>query len=241
MRLDEITPRRVLVLAPHADDEVLGAGGLIAAARDSGWEVRVLYATVAGVRSAHRGDDPGDPARHDEVRRALAALDVSSHGVLFTGRDHHLRLDAVPLAELVAWVEGEADAFRPGLVALPCRGHYHQDHRALADAGVAALRPAPGGRKHLAPVVLAYGHSAAGWGGAAYAFAPSVFLDVTRVIDRKLQALACYASQLIPPPHPRSLEGVRSNAAAWGAYAGCAYAEPYECLRWVLRHAPEEG
>ena len=235
MRLSEITPRRALVVAPHADDEVLGAGGLIAAATESGWEVRVLYATVSGFRSAHRGDHPADDARMDEVRRALAVLGASGHDVLFMGEEKHTRLDTVPQSEMIGWLERETNAFRPGLVATPCRGHYNQDHRALADACVAALRPAPDGRKHFAPVVLAYGHSAAGWGGPAYGFAPSVFLDIDSVIDRKLEALACYESQLIPPPHPRSLEGVRANAASWGAYAGCAYAEPYECLRWVLR------
>ncbi|HEV3051547.1 MAG TPA: PIG-L family deacetylase [Longimicrobium sp.] len=240
MRLSEITPRRALVVAPHADDEVLGAGGLIAAAAAGGWEVRVLYATVSGFRSAHRGDHASDDARLDEVRRALAALGGASHDVLFTGEEKHLRLDTVPQHEMIAWLEREANAFRPGLIATPCRGHYNQDHRALADACVAAFRPAPGGLKHFAPVVLAYGHSAAGWGGPAYGFAPSVFLDVDAFIDRKLQALACYESQLIPPPHPRSLEGVRSNAASWGAYAGCAFAEPYECLRWVL-HLPTDS
>lgn len=236
MRLSEITPRRALVVAPHADDEVLGAGGLMAAAAEGGWEVRVLYATVAGCRSAHRGDHPSAEARLAEVHRALAVLGAAGHDVLFTGEAKHLRLDTVPQHEMIGWLEREANAFRPSLVAMPCRGHYNQDHRALADACIAAFRPAPDGRKHFVPVILAYGHSAAGWGGRDFEFAPSVFLDATSVIDRKLRALACYESQLIPAPHPRSLEGVRSNAASWGAYAGSAYAEPYECLRWVLTH-----
>jgi LmbE family N-acetylglucosaminyl deacetylase len=238
MRLDDITPRRAMVVAPHADDEVLGAGGLIAAARRAGWEVEVLFATVSGFPSSHTGDQSAHEGRMAEVHRAMRTLGVTEYQVLFQGGGEHLRLDTVPQTELIGWLERAADRFRPGLVAVPCRGHYHQDHRALADACVAAFRPAPDGRKHFVPLVLAYGHSAAGWGGAQFSFAPSVFLDVTAVIDVKLEALACYESQLIPAPHPRSLEGVRSNSAAWGAYAGCAYAEPYECLRAVLQHAP---
>jgi LmbE family N-acetylglucosaminyl deacetylase len=231
-------PRRALVVAPHADDEVLGAGGLIAVLRARGCEVRVLYATVSGYRSAHRGDHPPDHERMDEARAAMGVLGVTDLQVLYTGESHHLRLDTVPQAEIIAWIERQANEFAPGVVVIPCRGHYNQDHRAVGDACVAALRPAPPGRKHFAPLVLAYGHSAGGWGGPDRAFSPTVFVDITAAIDTKLQALACYESQLIEPPHPRSLDGVRSNSAAWGAYAGCAYAEPYECLRAVVAASP---
>ena len=47
--------RHLLVVAPHADDEVLGAGGLILRARREGWEVTVLFMTIAGFRSEASG------------------------------------------------------------------------------------------------------------------------------------------------------------------------------------------
>lgn len=225
-------PRRALIVSPHADDEVLGAGGLITRLRSGGWDVHVLYATISGYESVARGDVSRTDARTAEVEAALKVMGVSSYEALFLGETHHLRLDTVPQSDLIQFIEAGIAQTRPSLVVTPCRGHYHQDHRAVADACVAALRPAPGGRLPFVPMVLAYGHAAAGWGGNE--FRPSVFVDITTAIEVKIAALSCYQSQVCPPPHPRSLDAVRSWCAAWGSFAGVAYAEPFECLRLAI-------
>lgn len=226
-----------VVFAPHADDEILGAGGFIAKASAAGWHVDILFATVAGYHSAQRGDTSSGEARIAEVKKAMHVVGARNFEV-FQPRDSsvdcHLRLDTVPQIELVSFIERYLRTIRPSMAIMPCRGHYHQDHRALADAAVAALRPAPDAQLPFVPVVLAYGHAAAGWGGVAYDFKPNFFVDITDVIDTKIQALACYESQLCELPHPRSLEAVRQNAAAWGAFTGSAYAEPYECVRYCI-------
>ncbi len=234
MSLLGLEPNQALVIAPHADDEVLGAGGWICRAAGAGWRVHVLYATIAGYPSSARGDRSTTAQRVAEAEAALAVLGTAGYEVLFQGDGQHLRLDTVPRAELVAGVEARIERLRPSVVLLPCRGHYHQDHRALAEASIAALRPAPEARLPRVAAVLAYGHAAAGWGGDGYRFHPNVFVDVTEVIDRKLAALDCYRSQTCPAPHPRSREGVCAYSAAWGAAAGCAHAEPFEGLRLLV-------
>ncbi len=226
--------KSALVLAPHADDEVLGAGGWICRAAASGWWVLVLFATFAGFRSVARDGDSETTARVAEAEAALAVMGASGYDALFLGEENHLKLDTVPRTELTGFVERALEKHRPSVVILPTRAHYHQDHRAFAEAAIAALRPMPAGRWPIPERVLAYGHTAAGWGGSGYHFQPSAFADISAVIDRKLEALACYESQLCPPPHPRSLDGMRANAASWGSYAGCAYAEPFECLRLLF-------
>lgn len=226
--------KRAVVVAPHADDEVLGAGGLMARLADAGWEVHVLFATISGYPSAFRADVSDTGARVTEAEAALKVLGATGHEALFLDEEKHLRLDTVAQSDLIGFVERGLQRVRPSLVVIPCRGHYHQDHRAVSDACVTAMRPAPHGGRPLIPLVLAYGHSAAGWGGRAFEFAPSVFVDVTSVIDRKLEALACYQSQLCDPPHPRSLPALRDHCAMWGAYAGVQYAEPFESLRILI-------
>lgn len=230
-----MAPRRAVIVAPHADDEVLGAGGLALLAARRGWEVHVLFATVSGYPSTPRGEISGTALRAREVERAAAALGLAGYSVLFEGEERHLALDAVPQSTLIRFVEEHVGRIRPSLAVVPGRGHHHQDHRAVADACVAALRPAPDGRAPFVPAVLAYGHAAAGWGGEAFAFRPDVFVDIGAVVEDKLAALACYESQVCDPPHPRSLPAVRHQHAAWGALAGVSHAEPFECLRLVQR------
>ena len=226
---------RALVIAPHADDEVLGAGGLMALASERHWAVHVLYVTVAGYESLARGDLSGTAARRAEAEAAAHVLGVAGVETLFEGEELHLKLDTVPITRIVSFIEGAVKRLAPDLVVMPCRGHYHQDHRVVAQACVAALRPAPPGVRPLVPTVLAYGHTGFAWGGPECRFDPTVFVDVTNVLERKLEALKCYQSQLCEPPHPRSSAGMRAFCATWGACAGVQYAEPFECLRAVVR------
>ena len=231
MPLFELTPRRALVVAPHADDEVLGAGGLMARLSAAGWETHVLYATVSGYPSLVSGDVSQTHARVAEVQAALEVLGAAGYEALYLGERNHLRLDAVPQSELIQFFEAGLARVKPFLVVMPCFGHYHQDHRAVAQACVAALRPAPSGRLPFVPVVWAYGHGAAGWGGSPYDFDPTVFVDISAVIEVKMEALRCYASQICEAPHLRSLDKIRSWSASWGNFAGVAHAEPFECIR----------
>ena len=225
--------KRMMVLAPHADDEVLGAGGLMAKASRQGWEVHVQFATISGYASAPRGDVSDTSSREDEVRAAAQVLGVAGYEALYLGEQWHLRLDAVPQQDIISFIERGLRRLRPALVAIPCLGHYHQDHRAMCRAAIAALRPAPDGARPLVPMVLAYNHAHGGWGGEGYSFHPAVFVDITDCIETKLAALECYRSQVCLEPHPRSASMLRSNCAHWGAYAGVAYAEAFECIRFL--------
>jgi N-acetylglucosamine malate deacetylase 1 len=234
MPIFETTSQRVLVVAPHADDEVLGAGGTIARATNMGWEVHVLYTTISGYPSIARGDVSDTSARTVEVEAALKVLGVAGYEALFLGETHHLHLDAVPQSELIQFVEKWVAKINPSLMIIPCHGHYHQDHRAVAAACVAALRPAGNARLPFVPIVLAYGHAAAGWGGSHYDFHPSIFVDITQTIQIKMEALSFYQSQVCEPPHPRSLDSVRNWSATWGNLAGVNHAEPFECLRLAV-------
>jgi LmbE family N-acetylglucosaminyl deacetylase len=226
--------RRLLVVAPHADDEVLGAGGLIARATRAGWDAHVAYVTIAGYPSQARGDRSTSAERETEVRAALDTLGVASHGALFRDDAHHLRLDMVPQHDLVGFVENEVQRFQPDVVAVPCGSHAHQDHRAVASACAAALRPVQRDNPAFVTVVLAYGHMTLGPLGEQHPFQPNVLVDITESLDCKLAALDKYRSQTCPFPHPRSAEALRAQAHAWGSAAGVIAAEPYECVRWAL-------
>jgi N-acetylglucosamine malate deacetylase 1 len=201
---------------------------------ERGWRVEVSFATVSGYESAQRGDCSHAEARVAEMQAAARVLGVASTEVWPEGDACHLKLDTVPSTRLIAFVERAVQRLRPDLVVIPCRGHYHQDHRALAQACMAALRPAPPVLHPLVPTVLAYGHTGFAWGGRECSFEPTTFVDVTDVIEKKMCALRCYTTQLCEPPHPRSVEGMKAFAATWGACAGVRYAEPFECLRSVI-------
>lgn len=73
--------KRILVISPHADDEVLGCGGYLASQRDEGSEIHIAYATI-GIK----GDPDKEAVRVTEAARVCEKLHAS-HQVLIENCD----------------------------------------------------------------------------------------------------------------------------------------------------------
>jgi LmbE family N-acetylglucosaminyl deacetylase len=103
----------------------------------------------------------------------------------------------------------------------------HADHRSLHERVLVACRP------YSAPSVTAlYAFetpSATDWGMVP--FRPTLFVDITATLERKLDAMRAYRSELRVSPHPRSITGLETRAAYWGQHAGYEYAEAFEVIR----------
>jgi LmbE family N-acetylglucosaminyl deacetylase len=222
--------RSALVVSPHGDDEVLGAGGLIARLTAAGAKVRVLFLAVDA--SPHYG--LAEPTRLEERLaeiQSAARLLKYDYRIAYSGKQLLERLDTLPQRELVDLCERELDEYRPDLLLLPHGDDYDQDHRACFTAGLAASRPMPlNCGKHLVPKVLTYEMPKLAW---AAAFQPRVYWDITAQLERKLEAIAAYHTQLRAPPHVRSLENLRALARLRGAEIGVTYAEAFAVLRWI--------
>jgi LmbE family N-acetylglucosaminyl deacetylase len=219
---------RVLVIATHADDEVLGCGGVMARHAAQGDELHLLIVT-RGV------PDLFPPELVDaifgEMRAASEILGVHHvHCLDFPAP----RLDVTPGHKVADAIGSVIRTVEPRVVYLPHRGDIHADHRAVYTATLVAARPLPGGpvQKLLSYETL----SETEWAPPAAddAFVPTVFVDIEPYLELKLQAAACYEIQLRPPPHPRSLEAVEAQARLRGSAAGLAAAEAFMLVREIV-------
>ncbi len=228
--------QRLLVVAPHADDEAYGCAGTMAKVKASGGEVYVIIASVGDLQHYGSGDRivTGE-TRAEEVRAALELLKVDGHEILFTDPRSHLRLDALPRRDLMALLERDAtyaiDKVRPTALILPASS-YNQDHEALFQAGFAACRPQLREHKPFIDLVLTCDAPQLRWRTAA--FHPNFYVDISEYLGIKLDALACHRSQLRPSPDPASPSNVRRLAELRGAEIGVDAAEGFECLRMTL-------
>lgn len=218
---------KVLVIAPHPDDEVLGCGGVIARHADEGDEVHVLVVS--------RGIPEIFPPREiehtrDELREAHRVLGVS--GALFLDFPAP-RLDTIPTHELADAISRVIEAIKPVVVHLPHGGDIHADHRAVYLAGLVAARPINGCsvKSVLCYETLSETEWATPRGDAA--FTPTVFVDITYYLEAKVRALSCMGSQMKPPPHPRSLDVVEALARFRGGTAGLPAAEAFMLVREI--------
>jgi LmbE family N-acetylglucosaminyl deacetylase len=225
--------RRVLVISPHADDEALACGGLMARLADGGAEIFVQFMTVDGFH--HYGLDGGTTyqQRLDEIETVAEMLSFE-WDIAYGDQDLIEKLDTVPKRDLVDLFENRIDQLEPDLVLIPSGADYDQDHVATFETSVAALRPiAPVFGKWLVPHVLAYESPKIMW-SVDDVPRPEAFVDITDVISRKLDALAAYETQARPSPHIRSPEAVTALSCLRGKEIGVEHAEAFKVLRTVL-------
>ena len=216
---------RVLVLAAHPDDEVLGMGGTIAVHTDRGDEVRVVVLTD-GSSTQYPGDAETRARKEEEAVRAAAELGVADYVHLDLP---DMRLDTLAHVDVNRVVDERIRDFAPHVVYTP-QPDVNRDHRVLFDSVAVAARPVPG-----QPVrrVLTYAPtSSTEWTPAAVNwFVPNWFVDVTATLERKVAAFAHYETERRDYPHPRSERAIRAAASFYGSSCGCEAAEPFVLVR----------
>jgi LmbE family N-acetylglucosaminyl deacetylase len=217
--------KRVLVIAPHPDDETLGAGGTIAKFSSRGDHVFVLVVS---------GHLPPLYAREQyettvrEARAAFEILGVAASRFLeipatMVANEAHHALNA-RLLDVVAEVE-------PEIVLCPFPDR-HVDHGTIFESAMVATRPVGVGAR--IELVAAYETlSETHWNAPHIEpnFVPNLVVDISAHERRKAQALACYASQIPPFPGPRSVEAALALARFRGTQAGFAAGEAFHVIR----------
>jgi LmbE family N-acetylglucosaminyl deacetylase len=225
--------QRVLVISPHADDEALACGGIMAKLADQGAEMFVQFMTVDGFH--HYGIEGGTTyqQRVDEIGDVAKLLSFD-WDIAYGDQDLIEKLDTVPKRDLVDLFEKRINDLEPDLVLIPSGADYDQDHVATFETSVAALRPiSPVFGKWLVPQVLVYESPKIMWWSEDVP-RPEAFVDISDVLDRKQAALAAYKTQARPSPHIRSPEAVAALACLRGKEIGVEHAEAFKVLRTVL-------
>jgi LmbE family N-acetylglucosaminyl deacetylase len=214
----------VLVVAPHALDEVLGCGGTMALAAAAGRQVHVLVLC-------------GDGTGRDGQRRQAAGKAAALLGAMpphFAGFPENAS-DTVPLGDIVRMVERTVAELHPSTVYVSHGGNLNIDHQTAFRATATALRPMPGGPvDQFSAYEIA---SSTDWAppGFGMPFNPSRFVDIASMLPRKLEALELYAFDMRAEPHARSIKALENLARARGASVGLEAAEAFAVLRVIER------
>ena len=219
--------KRVLVVSPHPDDETLGVGGTIAKYSAQGAEVFVLM--VSGhLPPLYRRED------YDKtVTEAHVAFEL-----LGVAKSEFLEIPATmigdqPIHKLNGRISKIFNDFNPHIVFCPYPDR-HVDHRLVFDSVMVATRPVGVGRD--IEVVAAYETlSETHWNAPHIEpnFTPNWVVDITEQIEKKLEAVKCYQSQVSHFPGPRSIEAVEALAKFRGSQSGFGYGEGFHIVRMV--------
>lgn len=218
---------KVLVIAPHPDDEVIGVGGTIAKRVHNGDEVFVCVAT--------RGKEPlYDEAQVTQVRNECRKADQFLGVMETVFLDFPaVILETVPRYELNSKISEVIQKIQPDEVYIPHRGDMQLDHQMVVDAAMVALRPK---YTHVVKRVYAYETlSETGWNipNTVNEFIPTVYEDISDTLAAKLAAMDVFQSQLAPFPAARSIGAIEALAKYRGTTVNVAAAEAFSLVREI--------
>lgn len=226
---------KVLVFAPHPDDEVLGAGGTLSRMAGAGHTV-----TVAIVTSTWAPLFSPDFQRTAQ-QEARAANDILGTSELLFMELEVTRLHEMPRHEINLKFEEVLLSVRPDTVLVPFHGDRHVDHREVFEAAMVATRPR-GERRSVTRVLCYETVSETHWAAAHSepSFTPDVFVEVTDQLTLKLESMRQYASQLDPDPGARSLAAIEALARFRGSVVGVEAAEAFQLVRHLWDPTTDE-
>ena len=227
----DLSKKKLLIVAPHPDDEVIGCGGLISKIKSLGGKVFIIYLTVGTTKDfSKKGVSTGDE-RIGEIKKVARFLNIDDWRIAFEGDEYHLKLDQLSQLEIITQIEkGERislEKTRPDIIAFPWKGDYNQDHRTASTAAFSACRPSPKASKFIPDVILSYEEPMYQWTQSG-GFVPNFFVTLSRKnINDKIKAMSLYTSQKRGDGFLRGPRSLESLAALRGATVGTDFAEAY--------------
>lgn len=220
--------KKMLVVAPHPDDCILGVGGVMAKFAKSGGEVTVL------VIASHQ-----PPLFSIEHFRKSVQETKTGHELIGVKESIFKNIPAMSLdkyehIELNKIISETIEKIQPDILFIPFMDR-NNDHKAVFSSAMVSSRPfSPINR---ISIVAAYEVLSSTHLNAPYIepnFIPNWVVDISDVIETKTKAMSCCQSQIGPVPHPRSIEAVKALSLFRGSQSGMNYGEAFQIIRMSL-------
>lgn len=216
---------KVLIIAVHPDDETLGCGGTLLKHKANGDEIHWLICTT--IEEEHSFF----PTREKEIEKVSKLYNFDSV--------HNLRLktmqvDEYSMSELIGKISKVMNEVQPNVVYLPFKGDVHSDHRKIFEASFACTKSFryPFIKKVYMMETLSETEFAPST--KENSFIPNVFVDISDFMDKKIEIMKIFESEIGEHPFPRSERNLRALATLRGATCGYEYAESFVLLKEIL-------
>lgn len=224
--------KRILIVAAHPDDELLGCGGTVARMVDEGAQAWSLI-LGEGVTSRDKNRSASSRKKElsslkDNAREANKILGIKE---VFFADFADNRFDSVDLLDVVKSVEEFKNKLKPDIIFTHYGKDLNVDHQVTYQAVLTATRPMVG---EVVRSIYAFETVSSTEWNFPLSFSPNVFFDISRTLARKQKAFAKYVTEIRDYPHPRSLRGLEELARYWGVKVGVPAAEVFQLVREIL-------
>jgi len=224
--------KKILVVAAHADDEILGCGGTVARMVQKGCEAFTL---ILGEGITSRDEQSDTNKREHEIKvlkkQVREANRIIGIKEVFIYDFPDNRFDSVNLLDIVKVIETIKEKLKPDIIFTHFSNDLNIDHRITYNSVITATRPMAG--ETVKEIYSFEVLSSTEW-SFPLSFLPDTFFDISSTLELKTRAMAIYNSELRDFPHPRSVKGIELNSAYWGMRLGCQNVEAFKCIRRVV-------
>lgn len=215
--------KKILVVAAHPDDEILGIGGIVKKHTKQG---DIVYSIImCEGESLRYGQNIG---QNTSTKKASEILGVEKTYIMgFPDQ----KLDTYTLVDLIVPLEKISEDFRPDIVYCQSASDSNRDHKILFEAANIAFRPTS---EWIQGFYCFYTASSTEW-GVPRSFVPDTWIDIAAVLEDKIRAFEEYQSEVRIYPHPRSSEALRFQSHFWGNQCCMDAAEVLMTIRKIAR------
>jgi len=223
--------QKLLIVAAHPDDEILGCGGSLARLAKEGCEV---YTLILGEGITSRDEKRERKKKEKDINelknQTCKANKIIGVKDIFIYDFPDNRFDTMAILDIVKLIEKIKNKIKPDVIYTHYKGDLNIDHRITYNAVLTACRPT---KKETVKEIYSFETPSSTEWRFPNTFWPNVFIDITGFMDVKIKALKKYKSEMRNFPHPRSERSIKAIATKWGSVVGVNYAEAFEAIRII--------
>lgn len=218
---------KVLFVAVHPDDETLGCGGTILKHRDAGDEIYWMILTSILTDHPNHYSEESVKKRNERIKEISKAYNFTK---TFDLKFPTIYLHTIELGDIISKVSEVIKNVEPETIYMMFANDVHSDHRVAFNAVYSCTKSFryPFIRRILMQEALSETEFALAT--QSNIFVPNVYEDITPYIDRKLEIMSMYSTEVMQEPYPRSLSSIKALARVRGSRAGVMYAEAFQLL-----------
>ena len=216
--------KNILILSPHADDEILGCGGFISKFSKQNYHINVLILTNANVGAPEIYSAKEIKEVRNEAKNANSFIGTNK---LFFENLPALNLNNYPTYKITHIINKYITNIDPEIVLIPSVNDIHDDHKIIFKAAKVSLRFNK--RSKLKKILSYEVLSETEWNENEKSFNPNYFVSLDPSdINNKVKAFLKYKSQVKKFPHPRSKESIVNLSKVRGSQVFMKYAEAFK-------------
>jgi LmbE family N-acetylglucosaminyl deacetylase len=223
--------KKILVIAAHPDDELLGCGGTLLHYKQSGYKIKIIFLSDG---------ESSRPNKKSNIKKLI--LKRANQAELICKKCKFLkpvfgnlpdnRLDTVSFLSIVKLIEKEIKNFKPEIIFTHFENDLNIDHQLTFKAVITATRPLS---KSFVKKILSFEiPSSTDFNftkNNKKIFNPNYYVNISNFVKKKSNLIKIYKDELRPWPHPRSIKSIENLAKYRGSQIGIKYAEAFILIR----------